>query len=108
MTFVHVKYTTDGAVDYQIKMDAVIQTWQGISAEALNAHPKLPSNIKPRYRHFTQPSGKNLKVIIPDVSKAVWTDLIGTSISGYPTPGDRGTPEAVVAGGTIGEKVYSR
>lgn len=109
MSFSHCPYTADNGTVYQVKCETDIAAALGITTEALFAHPKLPSNVKPRYRFASYASGtKRLKIIVDDTTKAIWTDAVGTSFSGYPTPGARATPVALTLGGTVGEKTYSR
>jgi hypothetical protein len=115
VAFVHVQYTADDGIVYQRKSDSLVAAAIGATTEALFAHPKLPSNIKPRFRLCIEPNGHHLKVVVDAVGLAIWTTAIGGTLAGYPNPlnrsGTGGTPGPTVTltlGGTVGEKTYSR
>lgn len=104
-TAVYEQYISDNGTTYQRKSIDVVATALGNTAEALGAHARLPSQIKPRYvlgKDAT--TGREVRMIIGDPANTIWTTA--TTVA-YPNPRTTGTRTLNVAG-RIAEKRYAR
>jgi hypothetical protein len=98
-------YISDSGVTYQRKSLDIVATALGNTAEALGAHPRLPSAIKPRYilgKDTT--TGREVRMIIGDATNTLWTTA--TTVA-YPNPRTTGTRTLSIAG-RVAEKRYAR
>lgn len=108
-TFSRCQYVSDDGNTYQRKCDTDIATAVGITTEAIGAHQKLPTNIKPRYVLMERPSpnlGHFRKVVGMDATDPLFVGGTTTLV----WPAERGTvaTETLNRAGAVGEKRYER
>lgn len=109
MSFARCQYVSDDGNTYQRKCDAAIATAVGLTTEAIGAHPKLPTNIKPRYVLMARPSpnqAKFRKVVGMDASDGLFVG--STTTLTYPPEKGTTTGETLDRAGAVGEKRYER
>lgn len=107
-TAVHVQYTLDdGVTIYQRKTLSDLVTPLGLTVEALGAHPKLPPNIKPRYRLGKDPAtGREHKLRGISLSSTLWSTATTVTV---PDPNNRGGATITLGlAARVGERQYSR
>jgi hypothetical protein len=104
---VYEQYVSDNGSTFQRKTLTDVAAALGNTTEALGAHPKVPSSIKPRYvlgKDAT--TGREVRLIIGDPTNTIWTTA--TTVS-YPNPNNRtGTARTLNVAGRVAEKRYAR
>jgi hypothetical protein len=100
-------YTSDNGTAYQRRTWADTAAAAGNTVEAAGAHPRLPSNIKPRYVLGQDATGKQHKLVIGASNNPLFVG--GDTTAAVPDPNNRGgaTIDLNIMG-KIAEKRYSR
>jgi hypothetical protein len=104
---VHVPYVADDGTTYQRKTLDDLATALGLTPEALGAHPKVPSNIKVRYRLGKDPAtGREHKLRGIPIASTLWTTATTVTV---PDPNNRGGATLTLdLAAKVGERTYFR
>jgi hypothetical protein len=96
-----IDYTSDTGAVYLIKMPTWQATLLGVSTGTATAPP--PKGLRKRVRYVrVTATGREHKVVVPDIGLTHWTDPFGTSVT-IPTLGS-GTATACTLEGRTGER----
>jgi hypothetical protein len=100
-------YTSDDGVAYQRRTWADIAAAVGNTVDAPGAHPRLPSNVRPRYALGQTATGTQHKLVCGAANNPVFVG--GTTTLNVPDPNDRaGATLALNLMGRVAEKRYRR
>lgn len=104
---VWMQYVSDDGATYQRRTWEDIMTAVGNTADTPGAHPRLPSNIKPRYVLGQDTTGRQHKLIVGSATNGVFTGA--TTTATVPDPNNRGAQTlALNLMGRVAEKRYRR
>lgn len=102
----YAQYVSDNGNTYQRKTLADLAAAIGNTTEDLGAHPRLPSQIKPRYVLAKDPAtGREHRLVVGAVGNALWSTDVTITV---PNPSNRTANLTLNVAGRVAEKRYAR